>query len=61
MDVSGVSASAYANPAQAQETTTVANEVHKKALEVEEQTATALIEAIPDPDSSVGQNIDIKV
>lgn len=59
MDVAGISAAASAG--NVDKATNVATEVHKKSLEIQEQAATDLIAGIPDPDSSVGQNIDIKV
>ena len=39
--------------------TTVGNEVQKKAQEVQEQTAAALIQSVPDPDSALGHKIDV--
>jgi copper chaperone CopZ len=54
MEISGVSVPT--TPAS----TSVAVEVQKKTQEIQEQTATTLIEALPDPGSSVGQNIDIR-
>ena len=38
----------------------VATEVQKKVEEVQEQTAETLIKSLPDLDSSLGQNIDVK-
>jgi len=52
MEISGVSSAAT--------TTTVAIEVQKKTQDVQAQTAETLIGALPDPTSSVGQNIDVK-
>jgi hypothetical protein len=58
MDISGVSTPASApNAPQSRD---VATEVQKKALEISEQTASDLIAAIPDPNSPLGQNIDVK-
>jgi len=54
MDVSGVAVPSV--PAN----TTVAIEVQKKTQDVQAETATTLINSVPDPDSSVGQNIDVK-
>ena len=54
MDISGVSiATASAN-------TPVAIEVQKKTQDLQKETAAALIEALPDPASPVGQNVDVK-
>ncbi|KPJ95799.1 MAG: hypothetical protein AMJ53_01980 [Gammaproteobacteria bacterium SG8_11] len=39
----------------------VGNQMLRKALDIQEQTAAQLIETVPDPDSKVGQNVDIKV
>ena len=52
MDVSGTSAAAATS-------STVAIEVQKKSQDIAEQTASDLIASVPDPDSSVGQNIDV--
>jgi hypothetical protein len=41
--------------------TTVAIEVQKKTQDIEQQQASQLISSLPDPDSSLGHNIDIKV
>ena len=54
MEISGASSAAAA-----QASTTVAIEVQKKAQDVQAQTAETLIESVPDPMSSVGQNIDV--
>ena len=37
----------------------VATEVQKKVEEVQEQTAETLIQSVPDPDSSLGQNLNV--
>ena len=55
MEISGVSIAAESTA------TTVANEVQKKTQEIQEQTAEQLIEAVPDPDSNVGGNVDVTV
>ena len=52
MEISGASSSAATS-------TTIANEVQKKSQEVQKEAAATLIEALPDPASPVGQNIDI--
>ena len=39
--------------------TTVGIEVQKKAQEVQAQTAATLIQSVPDPDSALGQTIDV--
>jgi hypothetical protein len=62
MEIAGVSTAA----AQAVSSTNnipdpVNNQLLKKSLDIQEQTAVQLIESIPDPDSNVGQNVDIKV
>ena len=58
MDVSGVSSS---NVQQTQSSTKAQAEilVQKKAMEIQEQSASELIEAVPDAESPVGQNIDV--
>ena len=55
MEISGASSAAAA-----QATTTVAIEVQKKTQDIQAQTAETLIGSLPDPTSSVGQNIDVK-
>lgn len=52
MEISGTSSAAHIN-------TTVAIEVQKKSQALQEQTAATLIESLPDPTSSRGQNIDV--
>lgn len=54
MEISGASSAA------ASASTTVAIEVQKKAQDVQKEAAATLIEALPDPTSPVGQNIDVK-
>lgn len=61
MDVSGISAPPATLSSNQTKGTTVAIEVFKKSLEVEQQTVSELISSIPDPGSPVGQNINIKV
>ena len=39
----------------------VGNHMLRKALDMQQQAAAQLIESVPDPDSNVGQNVDIKV
>jgi hypothetical protein len=51
MEISGAQS---ASPA-----TTVAIEVQKKSQEVQAETAATLIQSVPDPDSSLGQTIDV--
>lgn len=53
MDISGVSSAAAAP-------TTVAIEVQKKTQDIQQQTVETLVGSLPDPDSSVGQNVDVK-
>lgn len=62
MEVSGVSLTSpnAASSAPAGDPVAAAVSVQKKALEIQEQSANALIESIPDPDSSVGQNVDVR-
>lgn len=38
----------------------VAIEVQRKTQDIQKETAQSLIEALPDPTSSLGQNIDVK-
>lgn len=55
MDISAASSAASVSAS-----TSVAIEVQKKSQDVQAQMAETLIEALPDPTSSVGQNIDVK-
>lgn len=58
MDVSGVSSSVAA----AQQVSTSASiEVQKKTEDLQKQVTSTLLEALPDPSSPVGQNVNIKV
>lgn len=61
MNVSDAPALSATTTASQTQGTTVAIEVQKKTEEIEQQQASELIASVPDPDSSVGQNIDIKV
>lgn len=62
MEIAGVSAPAVQSVNSASNTPdTVGNQVQRKTQEIQEQTAEQLIESVPDPDSNVGHNIDIKV
>lgn len=54
MDISGVAVPS------APASTTVAIEVQKKAQDVQAQTAETLIDAVPDPTSAKGQNVDVR-
>jgi len=56
MDVSGTSSVSAATSIN----TSVAIEVQKKTQEIQKETVASLIEALPDPMSSLGQNIDTK-
>ena len=59
MDVSNVSG---AQVQQVQNTQSqAANLVQKKSEEIQEQTTQQLIDEVPDPNSSVGQNVNITV
>ncbi len=60
MDISGVSTS-IASTSGAPQGESVAIAVQKKVMDIQEQNATAMIKAIPDPDSSLGHNVDVKV
>jgi hypothetical protein len=62
MDISGVSiaSSQIANTAS-NSPDAVGNQVLKKALDIQQESAAQLIESVPDPDSSLGHNVDIKV
>ncbi|MEJ2622949.1 MAG: putative motility protein [Candidatus Thiodiazotropha sp.] len=65
MDIAGVSTSAVSTVANAGTETSVA--MQKKVMEMQEQVAVKLIQSVeqsapkPNPSSSVGNNIDIKV
>lgn len=54
MDISGTSSAA------ANASTTVAIEIQKKTQDIQKEMAATLIGALPDPMSSLGQNIDTK-
>jgi len=56
MEISGIS---NINPAS--QNTDVSTKVLKKALDIEQQSAQQLIEAIPDLNSPIGQNVNITV
>lgn len=60
MDVSGISPACTSCSSQAN-ATDVATEVFKKGMEVAQQHASDLIASLPDPDSPVGQNINVTV
>lgn len=59
MDVSGVSIApiAQVNP---QQDVKSATQAHDKALEIQEKSATQVTKSAPDPESSMGQNIDVE-
>jgi hypothetical protein len=62
MDIAGVSTGiAQAVSSTSNTPDPVGNKMLRKALDIQEQTASQLIESVPDPDSNVGQNIDITV
>ncbi len=61
MEISGVSTGAIASTASNNADTAIGAEVTKKALDIQTQTATQLIDAIPQvPDGNKGNNIDVK-
>jgi len=55
MDISGASSVATNT------STSVAIEIQKKTQDIQKKIAASLIEALPDPMSSLGQNIDTKI
>ena len=62
MEIAGVSTAAAQSLSSASNTPDpVGNQMLRKTLDMQEQTAAQLIESVPDPDSNVGQNVDIKV
>jgi hypothetical protein len=62
MEISGVSfETAQSLTATHRAHETAAAKLHNKALEIQEQTANQLIQSVPDPDSNVGQNVDVTV
>jgi len=62
MDISGVSTGVVAASANANADPAVEAAVTKKALDIQTQTATQLVDAIPQvPDGNKGNNIDVKV
>ncbi len=56
MQITGIS---QVNPSSANDVVSI--KVLKKAMDIEQQSAQQLIEAIPDLSSPIGQNINIKV
>jgi hypothetical protein len=62
MEIAGVSTAAAQAVSSASNTPDpVGNQMLRKSLDIQEQTAVQLIESVPDPDSNVGHNVDIKV
>lgn len=59
MDVTGVSSAAVSQVGNTGEA--VAITMQRKSQDMQRETAQSLIEALPDPMSPLGQNIDIKV
>lgn len=59
MDISGVQTAAIASSVGQNDAVGIA--VLKKAMDIQEQSALQLIESIPKPSASVGQNINVKV
>jgi hypothetical protein len=62
MEIAGVSTAAAQVASSTSNTPDpVGNQIQRKTLDMQEQTAEQLIESVPDPDSNIGQNVDIKV
>ena len=62
MEISGVSIAASQTASAASNTPdAVGNQMLKKALDIQQQNAAQLIESVPDPDSKLGHNVDVKV
>ena len=59
MDISGVQTASIASSIGQNDVVGVA--VLKKAMDIQEQTATQLIQSIPELPDNLGQNIDVKV
>ena len=59
MEISGVSIAASQNASNTPDA--VSNELLKKTLDIQQQSAAQLIESVPDPDSKLGHNVDVKV
>jgi hypothetical protein len=59
MEISGVSIAASQNASNTPDA--VSNEILKKTLDIQQQSAAQLIESVPNPDSKLGHNVDIKV
>ena len=59
MEISGVSISASQTASNTPDA--VGNQMLKKALDIQQQNAAQLIESVPDPDSKLGHNVDVKV
>lgn len=59
MEISGITdASVQAMAANSSPKNEASTKMLRTALDIQEQTATQLIESVPDPDSNVGHNID---
>ena len=58
MEISGVSIAASQNASNTPDA--VSNELLKKTLDIQQQSAAQLIESVPDPDSKLGHNVDVK-
>lgn len=62
MEIAGVShAATQAASAASGTQDAVENKMLRKALDIQEQSAAQLIQSVPDPDSSVGHNVDVTV
>jgi len=62
MEITGISSAVVQSAAASSSNQdVVATKMLKKTLDIQEQTASQLIASIPDPDSNLGQNINIKV
>ena len=61
MDVSGASASVENAVSSVSNSDPISTKVLEKAIEIDKQAVETLVESVPDPSSSVGQNVDIKV
>jgi hypothetical protein len=59
MEISGVSIAA-SQAAASNTPDAVSNQMLKKSLDIQQQNAAQLIESVPDPDSKLGHNVDVK-
>jgi hypothetical protein len=60
MDLSGISFAGAQSVSAAAASESANNKLFKQTLDNQKQTASQILESVPDPDSTLGQNIDVK-